>query len=201
MLLLYVFFHPLLFFISNCIPVWPSLYNFLLVEWKSLKERKHCCLLDGEVWRVVLGCIAWKKESEQTHSSWADCAYTLPSCYVLRRGFASINLSWFGRINRHKSNKHVYYQKQKFWKAACVFAHARSIETKKMNYWYYLVCWGCLDNAYMASEFCSYWIPSHNATSLQVHEWWDVLYRWKQSSQMQVSLYVVRVVLAQTVLF
>lgn len=46
--------------------------------------------LEGWCWGVL-------HESEPTHNSWADYAYTLLSCYVLRRGFASINLSWFGR--------------------------------------------------------------------------------------------------------
>lgn len=67
------------------------------MEESGQKREGIAAFWNREVWRVVLVCTVWTKESEQTYSSWADYAYTLLSHYVLRTGFASINLSWFGR--------------------------------------------------------------------------------------------------------
>lgn len=114
MLFLYVHFHSLLFFTSKCIPVWPSLCNFLLVEWKSLDKRESNAAFwmeRSEGWCCAI--LHEKKESEQTHNSWADYAYILLSCYVLRSGFASINLSWFGRKKSTRATSTTYATKTK----------------------------------------------------------------------------------------
>lgn len=93
--LLFAHFHPLLFFVSKCITVWPPLCSFQLVGWKSLGKGDKVLLLSE--WRGLKGsgglhCLG-KRKWWGVQLLCCLCLLSWVNCYFPRTGFTSIKIS------------------------------------------------------------------------------------------------------------